>query len=83
MKNFEEWGKKDVYFLDKAPEILVNNLFQQIVLFSIIDLGCGDGTTLYNLYKKGLFEKRGKTVGVNLSEGRIRQMSIFAHLLGV
>ena len=79
---WERYAEKRPYFIDKnnVPRLLEKLLKRLIASnesFSIIDLGCGDGTILYALYSKGLLKNASKIIGVDISEKRIKRLRKF------
>jgi 2-polyprenyl-3-methyl-5-hydroxy-6-metoxy-1,4-benzoquinol methylase len=67
--DIEEYSKYKQFFTDEIPDLLLNEL-NNTEWKTYLDLGCGDGSLLYALDKKGYFA--GKTVfAVDLSENRI------------
>ena len=73
---WEEYAEKTPYFISEEgiPELLEELLKHINRPFSIIDLGCGDGTILYALYNKGLLKNANRIVGVDISEERINRL---------
>jgi len=77
-ENFSEYSEKHIHFIDfSVPEMLENLLKELNKLYSLIDLGCGDGRILYALYSKGLLKNTGRIVGVDISEERMRRLKEF------
>ncbi len=79
---WEEYATKHPHFVceDTVPKLLEELLKYLNKLnkpFSIIDLGCGDETTLYALHNRGLLENASKVVGVDISKERIKRMKTF------
>ena len=73
---WEEYAEKTPYFISEEgiPELLEELLKHINRPFSIINLGCGDGTILYALYNKGLLKNANRIVGVDISEERINRL---------
>jgi len=75
-RNFREYSKKHVHFYD----LKISDLLEKAVKsknsrdFSLVDLGCGDGSLLFSLQSKGLLLNAGKIVGVDLSPERIKNL---------
>jgi len=75
-RNFREYSKKHVHFYD----FKISDLLEKAVKsknnrdFSLVDLGCGDGTLLFSLQSKELLLNAGKIVGVDLSSQRIKNL---------
>ena len=79
---WERYAEKHPYFIDKnnVPRLLEKLLKRLIAsneYFSIIDLGCGEGTILYALYSKGLLKNASKIIRVDISEKRIKRLRKF------
>jgi len=67
--DIEEYSKYRQFYSEDAPELLLKYL-NRANWNSFLDLGCGDGSLLYALNKKGYFD--GKIVyAIDLSESRI------------
>jgi 2-polyprenyl-3-methyl-5-hydroxy-6-metoxy-1,4-benzoquinol methylase len=67
--DIEEYAKYTQLYSEEVPELLLKYL-QETDWQSFLDAGCGDGSLLFALNKKGYFQ--GKTVyGVDLSRKRI------------
>lgn len=72
--NWERYAEKVPYFADLAiPSNLEDILKKLNREFSLIDLGCGDGTFLWALHNKGLLENANRIVGVDISKKRIKR----------
>jgi len=75
-RNFREYSKKHVHFYD----LKISDLLEKAVKsknsrdFSLVDLGCGDGSLLFSLQRKELLLNAGKIVGVDLSPERIKNL---------
>ena len=76
--SFSEYSAKNVQFFDdKASDFLKFALFMLSSIShtrSILDLGCGDGSILFALYKKSFLKQADNVVGVDLSETRIKRV---------
>ena len=75
-RNFREYSKKHIHFYDlKIPDLLEKAVKSKNSRdFSVVDLGCGDGSLLFSLQKGGLFSNAEKIVGVDLSSQRIKNL---------
>jgi SAM-dependent methyltransferase len=75
-RNFREYSKKHIHFYDlKIPDLLEKAVKSKNSRdFSVVDLGCGDGSLLFSLQKRGLFSNAEKIVGVDLSPQRIKNL---------
>ena len=79
---WEEYAEEHPYFIDEDVvsellEKLLRHLNELNKPFSIVDLGCGDGTILHALHSKGLLRNASRVVGVDISEERIRRLRKF------
>jgi len=74
MINYENYAKKVSYFIEDKSLLLDELLRDFKKSFFIADLGCGDGTLLYSLSKKGFLEKAEEVVGIDISNTRISRL---------
>jgi 2-polyprenyl-3-methyl-5-hydroxy-6-metoxy-1,4-benzoquinol methylase len=68
-QNIEEYAKRSYFYTEKLP-FLLNKYINQIKFNSILDVGCGDGSHLDSLEKKG-FLKEKRVFATDLSKNRI------------
>jgi len=67
--DIEEYSKYIQFYIEETPKLLLEYI-NKVDWNSLLDLGCGDGSLLYALNKKGYFN--GKIVyAVDLSQNRI------------
>lgn len=75
---FSEYSLKQVHFFhEEVSDILscgLSLLNRSVCKCSIVDLGCGDGSLIFALSKKGLLKQGDEVVGVDLSEIRIKRL---------
>jgi methylase of polypeptide subunit release factors len=75
---FQSYSKKHVHFygedVSRLLELALTSLNKSVKKFSILDLGCGDGTLIFALYEKGLLGKAEEIVGVDISRVRIERL---------
>jgi 2-polyprenyl-3-methyl-5-hydroxy-6-metoxy-1,4-benzoquinol methylase len=75
-RNFREYSEKHIHFYD----LEISDLVEKAVKskngrdFSVIDLGCGDGSLLFSLQRKGLLLNAEKIVGIDLSPERVKNL---------
>jgi 2-polyprenyl-3-methyl-5-hydroxy-6-metoxy-1,4-benzoquinol methylase len=76
--SFQSYSKMHVYFygedVSRLLELALTSLNKSVKKFSILDLGCGDGTLIFALYEKGLLGNAQEIVGVDISEDRIERL---------
>jgi 2-polyprenyl-3-methyl-5-hydroxy-6-metoxy-1,4-benzoquinol methylase len=76
--SFYEYSAKNVQFFDdEASDFLKCGLSMLSGISrtrNILDLGCGDGSILFALYKTGFLKQVDNVVGVDLSETRIKRV---------
>jgi ubiquinone/menaquinone biosynthesis C-methylase UbiE len=78
MQNMEKHAKETPYFLNFNIPILLRGLLKVLNKpFSLVDLGCGDGSLLYALYHNNLLKDSKHIVGVDISKTRIKRLSYF------
>jgi len=75
-RNFREYSKKHIHFYDLEISDLVEKAVKSKNSrnFSLVDLGCGDGSLLFSLQRKGLLLNAEKIVGIDLSPERIKNL---------
>ncbi len=72
---FDKYSKKYIhYYSDELPRLLMKLVADNKGAKAIADLGCGDGSILYALNKKGLLAHFNKVYAVDLSEERINKV---------
>ena len=73
---FKNYSERHIHFYDlKIPDLLEKAVKSKNSRdFSVVDLGCGDGSLLFSLQKRGLFSNAEKIVGVDLSPERIKNL---------
>ncbi|MCJ7633994.1 methyltransferase domain-containing protein [Candidatus Bathyarchaeota archaeon] len=73
--SFQSFSKMHVYFygedVSRLLELALTSVNKSVKKFSILDLGCGDGTLIFALYEKGRLGNAEEIVGVDISEDRI------------
>ncbi|MFH2138261.1 MAG: class I SAM-dependent methyltransferase [Candidatus Omnitrophota bacterium] len=70
----EEYSKKYIhYYSDEVPE-LIEDTFKQRKIKRFADLGSGDGSILFALFKKGLLDNVENITAVDISEDRINNV---------
>jgi len=76
---FQNYSRKHMHFYDEEVSVLLGSglaLTNRVIKKpSIVDLGCGDGRTIFALYEKGLLKNVGEIVGVDISESRIERLT--------
>lgn len=71
----DKYSRKFIhYYSDEPPRLLKDVIENNKGAKVIADLGCGDGSILYALNKKGLLESFDKVYAVDLSEERINKV---------
>lgn len=75
--NYED-PQKHIYFLDFFLPKTLEELLKKHQDFSLIDLGCGDGRTLFGLHQRGLLKRAKEVVGVDISTVRINRLKDIA-----
>lgn len=73
---FKNYSERHIHFYDlEIPDLLEKAVKSKNSRdFSVVDLGCGDGSLLFSLQKRGLFSNAEKIVGVDLSPERIKNL---------
>ncbi len=71
---FEDFANRNVQFFDFFLPKMLEKLLENLKKFSLIDVGCGDGTFIYAMYHKGLLKNSKKIVGVDMSKNRINRL---------
>lgn len=75
MKEIDQYSQKYIHFYTRfIPELLLKIVKSQKKDFAVLDLGCGDGATLWALQKKGFLKNAPKIVGVDISPARCRNL---------
>ena len=73
---YQEYSQKTVHFLGTDLSAVLSSALKGLGNdFSLIDLGCGDGATIYALYSNGLLKNATDVVGVDLSPVRIKRLT--------
>jgi len=76
--SFQSFSKMHVYFygedVSRLLELALTSVNKSVKKFSILDLGCGDGTLIFALYEKGRLGNAEEIVGVDISEDRIERL---------
>ncbi|MCX6723778.1 MAG: glycosyltransferase [Candidatus Staskawiczbacteria bacterium] len=67
--DIEEYAKYRQFYMDRAPKLFLE-YFDKASPDTFLDLGCGDGSLLYALNKKGYLKGK-KVYAVDLSRNRI------------
>lgn len=74
MKDFEKYSKENIQFYSAhAPDLLID-LISKLNPRSLADLGCGDGTILFDLQRKGLLRDMNNIIAVDLSKKRLERV---------
>jgi 2-polyprenyl-3-methyl-5-hydroxy-6-metoxy-1,4-benzoquinol methylase len=73
---FKNYSERHIHFYDlRIPDLLEKAVKSKNSRdFSVVDLGCGDGSLLFSLQKRGLFSNAEKIVGVDLSPERVKNL---------
>ena len=75
---FLKYSRNHVHFYEHEIPLLlevgIRLILTNVRRPNIIDLGCGDGRTLFALYKRGLLRNVGDIVGVDISYERIKRL---------
>lgn len=75
MKKIDQYSQKYIHFYTRfIPELLLKIVKSQKKGFTVLDLGCGDGATLWALQKKGFLKNAQKIVGVDISQERCQNL---------
>lgn len=70
----DEYSKKYIhYYLDNLPK-LVEDTFKQCRIKRFADLGSGDGSILFALFKKGFLDNVKDVIAVDISKERINNV---------
>lgn len=75
--SFQTYSALHVHFYEYAiPKLLQYVLREKDKhgLFSVLDLGCGDGKLLFSLQFSGLLKNANRIVGVDISEVRVKKL---------
>ncbi|MEM2850150.1 MAG: class I SAM-dependent methyltransferase [Candidatus Bathyarchaeia archaeon] len=73
----EKYSLKHIQFLGyEVPEAL-KAIIKRLENFSLIDLGCGDGSMIHALHRERLLKRAARIVGVDISDVRIERFKVF------
>jgi len=61
------------YYTDQIPTT-IENIFNNRNIRNIADLGSGDGSILYSLFKKGYLDNMQKVIAIDISKERINKV---------
>jgi ubiquinone/menaquinone biosynthesis C-methylase UbiE len=67
----DEYSKKYIHYYSDELPALIEDTFKKNEIKSLADLGSGDGSILFALFKKGLLDKVKHITAVDISESRI------------
>lgn len=74
--DFEKYSRQAVHFFSRdVPPLLDFAVSQMADGFALVDLGCGDGPSVYALAQAGLLSRARSVVGVDLSPLRIERFT--------
>lgn len=74
MKDFNKYSKNNIYFYNTAAPKLLRTSLKKFSPRTIADFGCGDGTFLLDLYRRGLVDKEKEVFGIDLSDTRLKRV---------
>ena len=74
MKDFREYSDENINFYNKSTPELLLELIKKTKPKSLADFGCGDGVILLGLKRRGLLDKVGKTIAIDLSKERLKRV---------
>ena len=75
--DFKKYSESYInFYTDKPPSDIFEGFFNKNKSgFSIVDLGCGDGSLIFSLYRNNLKDAE-KIIGVDLSPERIERLKL-------
>ena len=70
----ERYSKRYVHYYSQELPYFIEDIFKEYNIKSIIDLGSGDGSILYALFRKGYLEPGKEVIAVDASSERINNV---------
>lgn len=70
----EKYSKRYVHYYSQELPCFIEDIFKEYDIKSIIDLGSGDGSILYALFRKGYLKEGKKVIAVDVSSERINNV---------
>ena len=67
----EKYSKRYLHYYSQELPCFIENIFKEYNIKSVIDLGSGDGSILYALFRKGYLAEGKKVIAVDVSSERI------------
>lgn len=73
---FAKYSKENIqFFAENESSALLKKAIEEQNPITLVDLGCGDGKTLFSLHQQGITQKNTSMIGVDLSEERIHRLT--------
>lgn len=67
----DKYSKKYIHYYTGEIPVLIKDIFNKNDIKSVADLGSGDGSILYALFKKGYLNNIDKVIAIDISQERI------------